>query len=106
MNVPSSPEFGRELQGSFRRINPRVARDFARVAFLSDVRHLLSRVELPVLILQSTDDVVTPEHIGTYLQERMPTSVLVRLAATGHFPQTSAPEETVNALLDYLGTPV
>ncbi len=106
MNVPSAPEFGRELQGSYRRINPKVARDFARVAFLSDVRHLLSRVELPVLILQSTDDVVTPEHIGTYLQERLPASVLVRLAATGHFPQTSAPEETANALLDYLGTPV
>ncbi|GAB3564949.1 alpha/beta hydrolase [Arthrobacter alkaliphilus] len=103
MNVPSSPHLEQELQGSFRRINPTVARDFARVAFCSDVRHLLSSVELPVLILQSTNDVLTPEHIGTYLQERMPRSVLVTLTATGHFPQTSAPEETVSAILDYLG---
>ncbi|MEC5189738.1 MULTISPECIES: alpha/beta fold hydrolase [unclassified Arthrobacter] len=102
MNTPGAPEMDHEIQGSFGRINPRVARDFARVAFLSDVRHLLRDVTVPVLVLQSTHDVVTPEHVGTYLHHELPNSTLVRLAATGHFPQSSAPEETSAAILEYL----
>ena len=102
MNTPHAPELEHEIQGSFGRISPRVARDFARVAFLSDVRHLLADVTLPVLVLQSTDDVVTPDHVGTYLHEELPAGTLVRLAATGHFPQSSAPEETATAILEFL----
>lgn len=102
MNAPHAPELENEIQGSFGRIKPRVARDFARVAFLSDVRHLLAAVNVPVLVLQASDDVVTPDHVGTYLDEALPDSTLVRLAASGHFPQTSAPEETATAILDYL----
>ncbi|GAA4368933.1 alpha/beta hydrolase [Paeniglutamicibacter cryotolerans] len=102
MNTPDAPELDHEIQGSFGRISPRVARDFARVAFLSDVRHLLPEVRIPALILQSTDDIVTPEQVGTYLHEHLRASTLVRLEATGHFPQSSAPEETVAAILSYL----
>ena len=102
MNTPHAPELEHEIQGSFGRISPRVARDFARVAFLSDVRHLLGEVTIPVLVLQSTDDVVTPDHVGTYLHKALTNSTLVRLAATGHFPQSSAPEETSVAILEYL----
>ena len=102
MNTPHAPELDHEIQGSFGRISPRVARDFARVAFLSDVRHLLADVTVPVLVLQSTDDVVTPDHVGTYLHAKLPDATLVRLAATGHFPQSSAPEETAAAILEFL----
>jgi sigma-B regulation protein RsbQ len=102
MNTPHAPDLDHEIQGSFGRISPRVARDFARVAFLSDVRHLLGQVTVPVLVLQSTDDVVTPDHVGTYLHKELPNSTLVRLAATGHFPQSSAPEETSAAILEFL----
>jgi sigma-B regulation protein RsbQ len=104
MNTPNAPELDHEIQGSFGRISPRVARDFARVSFLSDVRHLLGEVTIPVLVLQSTDDVVTPDHVGTYLHHALPNSTLVRLAATGHFPQSSAPEETSAAILEFLKT--
>ena len=102
MNVPDAPELDREVQGSFGRIGPRVARDFARVAFLSDTRHLLSGVLVPTLVLQATDDVVTPDSVGAYLQENLAHGTLVRLAATGHFPQSSAPEETAAAMLHFL----
>ena len=102
MNTPHAPDLDHEIQGSFGRISPRVARDFARVAFLSDVRHLLADVTVPVLVLQSSDDVVTPDHVGTYLHAKLPDATLVRLAATGHFPQSSAPEETAAAILEFL----
>ncbi len=102
MNHPESADLGAEITGSFGRITPGVGRDFARVAFLSDVRHLLADVVLPVLILQTTDDVVTPPHIGDYLLERLPNGTLETLGAKGHFPQASAPEETAAAILGYL----
>ncbi len=102
MNTPQAPELDQEIRGSFGRISPRVARGFARVAFLSDVRHLLGEVSIPVLVLQSTDDVVTPDHVGTYLHRALAGSTLIRLAATGHFPQSSAPEETSAAILEFL----
>ena len=102
MNTPHAPELEHEIQGSFGRISPRVARDFARVAFLSDVRHLLGEVAIPVLVLQSTDDVVTPDHVGAYLHQALANSTLVRLAAKGHFPQSSAPAETSAAILEFL----
>ena len=102
MNTPHAPDLDHEIHGSFGRISPRVARDFARVAFLSDVRHLLADVTVPVLVLQSSDDVVTPDHVGTYLHAKLPDATLVRLAATGHFPQSSAPEETAAAILEFL----
>ncbi|MCB5273326.1 Sigma factor SigB regulation protein RsbQ [Arthrobacter sp. SO5] len=102
MNAPHAPDLDREIQGSFCRINPRIGRDFARVAFLSDVRHLLGQIRIPVQVLQSSDDVVTPFHVGTYLHQGIKDSVLTRLTATGHFPQSSAPEETAAAMLNYL----
>lgn len=102
LNNPEAAELGAEIRGSFGRITPAVGRDFARVAFLSDVRHRLADVGIPVLILQTTDDVVTPAHIGDYLLERLPQGTLKTLAAKGHFPQASAPEETAAAILGYL----
>lgn len=102
MNAPDAPELDREVQGSFKRIGPRIAREFARVAFLSDVRASLPDVGVPTLVLQGTDDIVTPDHVGHYLCERLPNASLVQLAATGHFPQSSAPEETAAAMMNFL----
>lgn len=102
MGNPQSPELGTELAGSFCRINPAVARGFARVAFLSDVRHLLAGVRVPALILQCSNDLLVPDHLGTYTEERMPMGTLARLQATGHLPHVSSPDETAQAILSYL----
>jgi sigma-B regulation protein RsbQ len=102
MGVPQLPELGAELEARFQRTNPQIAREFARVAFLTDVRHLLADVPVPSLVLQCRDDVVAPVHIGAYLHEHLHRSTLVNMAARGHFPQVSAPEETADAMLAFL----
>ncbi|UPO76216.1 MULTISPECIES: alpha/beta fold hydrolase [Arthrobacter] len=102
MGNPEKPELHNELEGSFCRLDPAIARDFARVSFLSDVRPLLSKVEVPTLILQCSSDLLAPPHIGVYTQERIPASTLMTLKATGHLPHVSAPEETADAILTYL----
>ncbi|KAD4060001.1 alpha/beta fold hydrolase [Arthrobacter yangruifuii] len=102
MGNPAAPALGAELEGSFCRVNPTVARQFARVAFLSDVRALLPKVSVPTLILQASEDLLAPEHVGRYLQEHIPQSTLVQMKATGHLPHVSAPEETADSILSYL----
>lgn len=102
MGNPGSPQLHTELEGSFCRINPTVAREFAKVAFLSDVRHLLKDVSVPTLVMQCTDDLLAPVHVGEYTRDHIPQAALSVLKATGHLPHVSAPEETANTILGYL----
>jgi sigma-B regulation protein RsbQ len=98
MNTPERPELGEELTSSFCRMDPAVARQFARVTFLSDSRPDLSTVTVPTLVLQCTDDLIAPMSVGTYVRDAIPGSQLTILEATGHCPQLSAPEETIRAI--------
>ncbi len=102
MGNADSPGLGSELAGSFCRTNPEIARQFARVTFLSDTRPLLRAVTTPSLVLQCSDDLLAPVEVGRYVHEQLAGSTLVQLAATGHCPHVSAPEETAAAILDYL----
>jgi sigma-B regulation protein RsbQ len=105
MGNPDTPELGVELEGSFCQTNPDTARDFARVTFLSDSRHLLAAVTVPTLVLQSSDDALAPAEVGRYIHERIPQCDLTHLRATGHCPHVSAPAETATAILTYLHGP-
>jgi sigma-B regulation protein RsbQ len=96
------PELAEELTGSFCRTNPEIAKQFARVTFLSDNRHDLAEVRIPSLILQCSEDVIAPDSVGQFVNDHMPGSTLVRLQATGHCPHMSAPEETIAAIRRYL----
>ncbi len=99
---PDHPEVAAELAASFCRTDPRIARDFARVTFLSDNRADLASVRLPTLVLQCRDDVIAPEAVGRYVHRHVPGSVFTRLATTGHCPHLSAPEETTAAIRAFL----
>lgn len=102
MGNPESPQLHTELEGSFCRINPTVAREFAKVAFLSDVRHLLADVTVPTLVMQCTDDLLAPVHVGRYTRDQLPNATLAVMTATGHLPHVSAPEETADTIIGYL----
>jgi sigma-B regulation protein RsbQ len=95
---PDRPELGEELTNSFCRTDPDIARHFARVTFLSDNRADLAAVRTPALVLQCTDDVIAPTGVGEYVHARLEGSRLVRMRATGHCPNLSAPEETIAAI--------
>jgi sigma-B regulation protein RsbQ len=102
MGNPDRKELGEELANSFCRTNPEIAKHFARTTFLSDKRELLSSVNIPSLILQCSDDVIAPQIVGEYMHQQMSGSKLVLMRATGHCPNLSAPEETINAIKEFL----
>ncbi|MFD9720105.1 alpha/beta fold hydrolase [Streptomyces sp. NPDC059076] len=105
MGNPERPELGEELTNSFCRTDPKIARSFARVTFLSDNRDDLSRVAVPTLVAQCSRDAIAPPEVGAFLQEQIAGSQLVTLNATGHCPQLSAPEETAAAIAEFAGAP-
>jgi sigma-B regulation protein RsbQ len=102
MGNTDRPELTAELTNSFCRTDPAIARQFARVTFLSDNRADLGAVAVPTLVLQCSEDVIAPEPVGRYVHEHIAGSRFTRLAATGHCPHLSAPEETVAAIRAFL----
>jgi sigma-B regulation protein RsbQ len=106
MKNPERPELGQELEASFCSTDPIIARRFAEATFFADNRADLPAVRVPSLILQCTDDVIAPAVVGEYVHRETPGSTLRHLAATGHCPHMSHPEETIAAIDAYLRQPV
>jgi sigma-B regulation protein RsbQ len=105
MANPDRPELGAELTARFCRTDPDNQKRFARATVLSDNRGDLSRVKVPTLVLQCSQDVIAPDAVGAFVAAQIAGSRLVRLRATGHCPNLSAPEETVEAIRSFLGEP-
>jgi sigma-B regulation protein RsbQ len=76
MGAPDQPELGAELTNSFCRTDPEIAKQFARVTFLSDARAELPRLTAPTLIVQCNDDIIAPLAVGDYMHRHLPHSTL------------------------------
>jgi sigma-B regulation protein RsbQ len=100
---PDRPEIGAELADSFCRVDPTIASQFARVTFLSDNRADLAEVKVPTVVLQCTDDTVAPTAVGRFVHQQIPGSEFVQLAATGHTPNLSGPDELAMTIREQLG---
>jgi sigma-B regulation protein RsbQ len=95
---PDRPELGQRLENSFCNTDPDIARDFARVTFLSDNRADLARVTARTLVLQCQQDIIAPLGVGEFVRQNIPNSEYRLLDATGHCPNLSAPEEVTEAI--------
>ena len=102
MKNPDRPELGEELAESFCSTDPKIARQFAEVTFFSDNRQDLSKLRVPSLILQCSDDLIAPDAVGRFVHAHTPNSTFVQMKATGHCPHMSHPDETITLLHDYL----
>lgn len=102
MGNPERPVLGQELTESFCRMDPRVAQQFARVTFLTDLRSELPRVGTRTLVLQCRSDLIAPVEVGEYVRDALPDSQMVVLEATGHCPHLSAPGATRRAIEEFV----
>lgn len=102
MGNQERPELGERLTNSFCATDPEIAKQFARVTFLSDNRKDLVKLTVPSLTLQCTNDIIAPIQVGQYMHENMQNNTLVIMDASGHCPHMSAPGETINAMKAYL----
>ncbi|UOR06885.1 alpha/beta hydrolase [Hymenobacter aerilatus] len=93
-----------EVLQSFARVDPAIARQFARVTFLSDYRAILSQLRVPSLILQCAEDVIAPPSVGHYLHQHLLGSTLQILDTTGHYPHLNVPVATIACMEHYLAS--
>jgi sigma-B regulation protein RsbQ len=98
MGNPDRPELGGALTDSFCATDPEIAREFARVTFLSDNRLDLPAIRARTLVLQCREDIIAPQCVGEYVHAQIPESAFVLLDATGHCPNLSAPAEVTAAI--------
>ncbi|HMI91146.1 MAG TPA: alpha/beta hydrolase, partial [Polyangiales bacterium] len=102
MGAPDRPELGVELTNSFCRTDPEIAKHFARVTFLSDVRKEMAQLQAPTLIVQSNDDLIAPMKVGEYMHRVLPRSTLSVIENVGHCPHLSAPSASTSAIEAFL----
>ncbi|GAB2776368.1 sigma-B regulation protein RsbQ [Hymenobacter luteus] len=102
MGNPDRPSLTVEMTHSFCQNDPAIARQFARVTFLSDNRPDVARLRVPCLLVQCAQDFVAPQEVGEYLRATIPDSTLVTLPVSGHCPHVSAPTETLDAMEHFM----
>jgi sigma-B regulation protein RsbQ len=102
MGAPDRPELGVELTNSFCRTDPEIAKQFARVTFLSDNRADLKKLKSPTLIVQCNDDMIAPVSVGEYMHRELPHSTLSIIENVGHCPHLSAPGSSAAAIDAFL----
>lgn len=104
--VAMSNEDRPQLAENFEKLlcsnDPKIARQFAEVTFMSDVRVELGKVTVPTLIMQTKYDAIAPLEVGQYVHGNIPGSSLVIMDAMGHNPHISDPEETIAVIKEYL----
>jgi sigma-B regulation protein RsbQ len=106
MKNPDDPALAAELEQSFCSTDPKIARRFAEITFLSDHRADFPKLKVPALILQCADDMIAPVAVGEWLAREIPQNSFQLMKATGHCPHMSAPTETIELIKDYLAVPV
>jgi sigma-B regulation protein RsbQ len=104
MGAPEQPALGVELTNSFCRTDPDIAKQFARVTFLSDHRKDLSRCQVPTLILQCSDDIIAPLAVGEYMHRALPRSTLKVIENVGHCPHLSSPHASTVAMEEFVAS--
>ena len=102
MGNSERPELSSRLENSFCSTDPDIARDFARVTFLSDNRSDLAAVQARTLVLQCSNDIIAPVAVGEYVHRALPHSEFRMLRATGHCPNLSAPDEVTAAIREFV----
>lgn len=102
MGNTDQPQFGEFLTKSFCATDPDIAREFAKVTFLSDNREDLKKLSIKSLTLQCQQDIIAPISVGEYIRDITPGNSMVMMKATGHCPHISAPQETIEAIKAYL----
>ncbi|TFE02226.1 alpha/beta fold hydrolase [Jeotgalibacillus salarius] len=96
------PELAKGFEKELLSNDQTIAREFAEATFLVDMREKLAHLNVPVVVMQPSDDTIVPHEAALYLVNQFPDSELVVLRATGHNPHISHPEEVIKYIKKYI----
>jgi len=84
------------------KAGPQVVLGDFRACDAFDVVERLPSIRVPVLVITSEDDRLTPPKYGIFLEEKIPRATRVHIRDAGHLCPAEKPEEVNRALLDFL----
>lgn len=99
---PDEPEHEDELHNSFCRMNPEIAKHFARVTFLSDNRDDLAKLTVPAQVIQSNPDVIAQNTVGMFVHNQLKNSIYTQIEVPGHIPHLTNPAATISAMREFI----
>lgn len=86
------------VESSFLSSDPKITYQFLQMTLLGDYRDILKDVKTDTVILQCSDDSFVPIEVAEYMANEIKNSSLHILSSKGHYPQLSAPSETVEVI--------
>lgn len=102
MGNEGTPQLAQEFVVSLRRYAPEMASIIFRAAFSADIRPFVSRIKVPVRVLQSREDPAVPMTAAQWLAEHLPHARLQPLGSSGHFPHVVDPAEVIAAIAPFV----
>jgi sigma-B regulation protein RsbQ len=95
-----------ELLHTFKRTDPNIAHHFSKVVFLSDHRADLTKLRVPALVVQASQDTFVPVQVGRWVAAQLPQGEFHLLQGRGgHFPHLAAPDDVVKVVNEYFARP-
>jgi pimeloyl-ACP methyl ester carboxylesterase len=93
------PVFIEKLKRSYLTMRPEVAHSLVCDIFLKDRREVLEKVEVPCTIITTSNDIVAPVGVCSYMQNKIKReSTLEIIDAEGHCPQITAHHKFIEVL--------
>lgn len=102
---PSAADGQADWSASVCRVDPDIARHFARTTFHADDRDAFAALALPTLLLDSRDDALAPTFVGDWMERHIPQARRVVLPTEGHCPHMTEPDLVEAALRRHLDLP-
>jgi len=98
----TDPERLRPISEATAQGKPRVALGDFRACDAFDVMERLTSIEVPVLVITSEEDKLTPPKYGIFLEEKIKTASRVHIQDAGHLVPAEKPDEVNQVILDFL----
>lgn len=99
---PEQQQYSDELHNSFCRMNPEIAKHFAKVTFLGDNREDLAKVTVPAQVIQSHPDAISQKEVGMFVHQNLQHSTYTEIEVPGHIPHLTNPAATIEAIRRFL----
>src|SRR5215475_14348691 len=98
------PELRERLIACHHQVGPHSQHDDLVVIDQFDVRHRISTLTPPLLLIRGVDDSLTPEEYEREIHEAVSGSQYLTLREAGHFPMAEQPAAVNRAIATFLDT--
>lgn len=98
------PDAIADFSAGLLAMRPDVTAKIAKMIFTSDLRHVLSMITVPTVLIHSREDIAVPDAVAHFLAASIPGAILDWIDTAGHMPHMVAPQEVAVLLQSHLAS--